>query len=301
MSGGPRAGGRARAAAEPPAPELFLSGRVGHTGPRRAVALRAADRLIDLTLRARRVPGRLDRLAEAVPRRKVLALCVYRPSSTLVSAIARELAATRHELNLVLGCLGDPPPELAEHTTVAGLRGGKFENLNRLLEQSRAAEHDWLLIVDDDVALPERFADRLLGICEALDMALAQPAQTLASHAAWPVTRRHAGALARETRFVEIGPVTALRRDSAAALTPFPELRYGWGLDLYWAALAHERGWRLGVIDALAVRHEQAGVAAGYDHQAAVDEAARFLASRPFVPADEAGQTLAVHRRLPCV
>jgi hypothetical protein len=264
------------------------------------VALRAADRLLDLWLRARAVPRELDRLAEKVPRRKLLALCLYRPSSDLVPAIAGELEDGRHSLQLVLGCLGDPPPGLAGRTALAGLDGGKFQNLNRLLSAAEPGEHDWLLLVDDDVVLPERFVERLLGLCEALGLALAQPAQTLASHAAWPVTRRHAGSLARETGFVEIGPVTALRRDAFAELTPFPELRYGWGLDLHWAALARERGWRLGVLDALPVRHERAGVAAVYDHQAAVDEAASFLASRPFVPAKEAGRTLAAHRRLPC-
>jgi hypothetical protein len=139
----------------------------------------------------------------------------------------------------------------------------------------------------------------LLGLCERLSLGLAQPAQTLASHAAWTVTRRRAGALARETDFVEIGPVTALHADVAADLTPFPELRYGWGLDLHWAALARNKGWRLGVLDALPVRHETAGVAAGYGHDAAIQEAGRFLASRPFVPSREAGRTLVVHRKLP--
>ena len=64
--------------------------------------------------------------------------------------------------------------------------------------------------------------------------------------------------LVRETRFVEIGPLTAFGRRAAAELLPFPELRFGWGLDLHWAALAAERGWRLGVVDATPVRHEAA-------------------------------------------
>ena len=56
-----------------------------------------------------------------------------------------------------------------------------------------------------------------------------------------------------ETRFVEIGPVTLFRRDAAAALLPFPPLRYGWGLDLAWAAVADEHAWTVGIADALAV------------------------------------------------
>jgi hypothetical protein len=256
--------------------------------------------VLDLALRARGVPRKLDALAAAVPERRVLALCVYRPSSEHMPAIAAELPASRHDMRPLLGCTGEAPPALVEQTAAARLSGGKFENLNLLLAQADPAEHDWLLVVDDDVVLPARFVDRLLGLCERLELALAQPAQTLASHAAWPVAKRHAGALARETGFVEIGPVTALRADVAAVLTPFPGLRFGWGLDLHWAAVARERGWRLGVLDALPVRHEAAGVAAAYGHDAAVSEAQNFLASHPYVPAREAARTLAVHRRLPC-
>ena len=83
------------------------------------------------------------------------------------------------------------------------------------------------------------------------------------SHAAWRVTRRRPLSLARRTDFVEIGPVTIFSRRAAAELTPFPELRFGWGLDNHWGALARERGWRLGILDALPVRHE---CAAGGDH-----------------------------------
>jgi glycosyl transferase family 2 len=271
--------------AEPPAATELLSGRVGHVGPRRAIAMRALDWLLDIELRARRVPAALDRLAEAVPRRRVLALSIHRPTSTRTDAIAEELARGSHLVQVELGSTEE-------------LRGGKFQNLNTLLSAAAPPDFDWLLVVDDDVVLPERFVDRLLGVCERLDLGLAQPAQTLASHAAWPVTRRRRGSIARETGFVEIGPVTALRRDVAAELTPFPELRFGWGLDLHWAAVARERGWRMGVVDALPVRHDEAGVAAAYSHAEAVDEARRFLAERPFVPAVEAARTLAVHRRL---
>jgi hypothetical protein len=117
-----------------------------------------------------------------------------------------------------------------------------------------------------------------VGLCERLGLELAQPAQTLASHSAWPVTRRRPDSLARETGFVEIGPLTVLGKEAAAALTPFPELRYGWGLDLHWAALASTNGWRLGVVDALPVRHETGLVGAAYPRAEAEAEAARAAA-----------------------
>jgi hypothetical protein len=61
--------------------------------------------------------------------------------------------------------------------------------------------------------------------------------------------------------------------------------------------VARERGWRIGVLDALPARHDLAGVASAYPHAEAVAEARRLLTERPFVPAGEANVTLAVHRR----
>ena len=175
-----------------------------------------------------------------------------------------------------------------------GLTGGKFPNLNELWPGEAP---DWTLVVDDDVVLPDRFLDRLVGLCERFDLAMAQPAQTRSSHAAWTVTRRRPGVLLRETRFVEIGPVTAFRRDAATELIPFPPLRFGWGLDAHWAAVAEQRGWRMGVADALAVRHDEGAVAATYSGDAAIEEARGFLAERPYLPAARLQETLQVHRR----
>ena len=151
-------------------------------------------------------------------------------------------------------------------------------------------------MVDDDVELPRGFLDRFLFLCERFSLTLAQPAHRLNSHAAWPVTRRRAGSAVRETSFVEIGPVTAFASRSFPVLLPFPELRMGWGLDVHWAALAREHGWRCGVVDALAIRHRVAPAAAGYARADAVAEARSFLAERPYLSAREADRTLTTHR-----
>jgi hypothetical protein len=71
----------------------------------------------------------------------------------------------------------------------------------------------------------------------------------------------------------------------------------GWGLDVHWSALARNRGWRLGVIDAVPMLHAAAPAASAYSRDAAVAEAAAFLADRPYLPRDDANRTLAVHRR----
>jgi hypothetical protein len=265
---------------------------------------------IDLALMA---PRRVDRLARSQPGRRVLVASVYRPGSLLARALPR-LHSDSHDVTFALGAVQEAEPALAEHTVAERLAGGKFVNLNRVLaaEGPSAAgpsgsagggatpaglDFDWILAVDDDLLLPPRFLDRFLALCERFALDLAQPAQTLRSHSAWRVTRRRPASLVRETRFVEIGPLTAFGRRPAAELLPFPELRFGWGLDLHWAALAGERGWRLGIVDATPVRHESATVGSAYPRAEAEAEATDFLASRPHLPASRADELVAVHRR----
>jgi hypothetical protein len=214
------------------------------------------------------------------PRRRVLAVGIERPGSLMPAARA-ELLRSRHDVDVV--------------TTPPGARG-KFENLNALLAAHPLAGYDWLLVVDDDVALPRGFLDGFLWAAERAGFRLAQPAHRLHSHAAWAVTRRRPGATARETTFVEIGPVTAFHRDTFDVLLPFPDgLRMGWGLDVHWAAVAREHGWPIGVVDATPIGHTQAPAGSAYARDAAVAEARAFLEGRPYVRRDEV-RTLAVHR-----
>ena len=282
-----------------PDPASFLSGDAGDvSAPWRRLKRTLGEAAFGLADLAAGTRGATDRLASRQSPRRVLVVGVYRPGSLIADALPA-LGSARHEARIALGSMGEPDRRLAAQTVAAGLTGGKFENLNRLLATEAGRDPDWTLLVDDDVQLPDRFLDRFVALCEAFDLQLAQPAQTLRSHSAWKVVRRRPASLVRETRFVEIGPVTGFRREAAIELLPFPELRFGWGLDLHWAALAAERGWRLGVVDALPVRHETGLVASRYSREDAIDEARRFLSDRPYLPSTAAGEVVAVHRRGP--
>jgi GT2 family glycosyltransferase len=260
----------------------FLSGHSGTLSRRTALTGAARDAVAGaLTLPARPALARAAR--QGAPRR-VLVLGVARPErARTVAAERRELARSRHSLEVHLEL---PRPGL-----------GKWHNLNAALAAHPAAGFDWLLLLDDDVRLPRGFLDTFLLCAERFGFTLAQPAHAFASHAAWDVTRRRPGVLARRTRFVEIGPVTAVHRDAFPVLLPFPDLRMGWGLDAHWGALAQEHGWTIGVVDATPIRHLRP-VAAGYGHAEAVAEAAAFLDGRAYVTREQAGETLAVHRSL---
>ncbi len=267
-----------------PAGEDFLSGSSGTVGGLDGLRRAATDEAVNawevlsgrrssLAMTARRWP----------PARRVLVIGVERPEHLALSRQAhRELLRSRHQVELHT-CRPD------------GL--GKFENLNRLLAEHPADGHDWLLLLDDDIELSRGFLDRFLFLCERFSLQLAQPAHRLSSHAAWPQTRRRPASVTRETCFVEIGPLTALAGETFPELLPFPALRMGWGLDAHWAAVAREHGWRMGVIDAVTIRHRAAPAAERYSREQAIDEARGFLKSRAYLTADEAKRTLVTHRR----
>jgi GT2 family glycosyltransferase len=272
----------------PPAPRSpdadFLSGESGHVAGIDGVRRRLLDGLQDSSAMLSGRNRRMRRASRGFPeRRTVLVLGPVLPKRQgMAAAVDRELSRSRHDVHV-------------HHADPAGR--GKFEVLNLLYAQHAQTQPDWLLAVDDDIVLPRGFLDNFLFLAESFSLDLAQPAQRNASHAAWSVTRRRTRSVVRETRLVEIGPVTAFFRSTLPTLLPFPEVRMGWGLDAHWAALAREHNWRCGVVDAVWVRHDSSPVADTYSRQAAIVEAQDFLADRPYLPASELRRTLVTHRR----
>jgi hypothetical protein len=261
----------------------FLSGTSGQVwGIRATTRAAAADLAYDLAAAATWQRTRLARAARQWPRRRVLVLAAAREDVPNVLGAARaELEASRHEVRF--------------ESVAAGGRG-KFENLDLLLHRTPVHGFDWLLAVDDDVALPRGFLDAFVFLIERFDLAIAQPAHRRRSHAAWDVTRRRPWSVVRETAFVEIGPLCALHSRTFETLLPFPALRFGWGLDAHWSAVAHAHDWREGVVDATPIRHGLRRIASSYDPADAIAEGRRFLADRPYMPVQRANRTLTTHR-----
>jgi hypothetical protein len=268
---------------QPLAPADFLSGTSGGVvGIRATSRALATDAVADTRAILRGQPWRLRSAARRWPSRRVLALAVERTGEpNLLAAAREELMASEHDVRF-------------DSIEVGGR--GKFENLNLLLATNPPQGFDWLLVIDDDVSLPRGFLDAFVFLIERFGLRLAQPAHRARSHAAWDVTRRRGGSVVRQTSYVEIGPVVAFHSDTFDVLLPFPELRAGWGLDAHWAALARDRGWPIGIVDATPIRHGLRQVAAGYDRDEAIAEGRRFLADKPYVTASEARRTVAVHR-----
>ena len=254
-------------------PTTSCPARAGRSAGARGTLLRAARRA------ARRSRGRSARGAAARARGRARARRAGACSCSASSAPAGSwtprapsCGASRHEVAIAHGGAG---------------RARQVREPQRAARRARPAERlDWLLVVDDDVVLPRGFLDRFLHVAERAGLRLAQPAHRLHSHAAWPVTRRRAGA--RRAR-------DALRRDRAGHGVPRAtrSRRCCRSRTCAWAgawtptgrAVAREHGWPIGDRRRDADPPHARRSAARYAREAAIAEARAFLAGRPYVRA----------------
>lgn len=155
---------------------------------------------------------------------------------------------------------------------------GKFENIDVAIRDAAEplSAFDWLVVTDDDIDFEPGFLDDLTALADAGDLATSQPAHAFQSHTSYAITKRRWGSLVRQTKFVEIGPLTLFRADAFDILVPFPASRWCYGIDLVWTALLDRRGLKMGIIDGAPVRHLRP-VAASYDIDEAIMEGRAML------------------------
>ncbi|MGC2108021.1 MAG: hypothetical protein WA655_00800 [Candidatus Korobacteraceae bacterium] len=165
----------------------------------------------------------------------------------------------------------------------------KFTILNRILAKTSLQDFDYVIIVDDDIELPPSFLDRYLALVERYDFALAQPARTHDSYIDHPFVEQLDGIVARQTLFVEIGPLFSIRADALPFLLPFDLTSpMGWGYDLVWPLTMMSAKLTMGIVDAVPVRHKLRQPVSHYDHSGVSEQMEAYLANRPHLNLDEA-------------
>lgn len=230
----------------------------------------------------------------------VLVLGIYladRPNTA--AHLAAAFAGARHcRVSQAWVALNGAPADPAlTAVTVARAEGfvPKFSLLNVELARLDWRAFDYVILCDDDVVVGRGFLDAFLGLQRAFDLALAQPARTLNSHADWKFVRRRRGIRGRRTRFVEIGPLVSMRSDFARRVLPLDETSpMGWGYDFVWPLVAEEAGLRIGIIDATPVDHSLRPQASAYDARITHDAMLRLYASRPHLSKQQAFTVLEV-------
>jgi len=198
--------------------------------------------------------------------------------------------------------LGGRPPagRLAAVTTrVTTEPKPKFTLVNQLLRPDDLAAHDFIVVCDDDIHVPANFLSAFIAYQRAFGFAVAGPARTWHSHFDHAFSLRRPWLVARQTRFVECGPLVSFRRDAAALLLPFDDAGALWGFDLVWPEVIGRHGLTMGIVDAVPVDHSLRPQAATYDKERQNAAMARYLAATPHLSMREAFTVLkrySIHR-----
>ncbi len=154
----------------------------------------------------------------------------------------------------------------------------KFTLLNRMLSDVDLQKYDYIVVCDDDIKMEDGFLDRYLDIVGKHDFALAQPARTHNSYIDHHFVEQMTGLTARQTRFVEIGPLFSIRKDIYADIFPFDETSpMGWGYDFVWPCVIERLGLRMGIVDAAPVDHSMRKPVKNYSYEEARSSMERYL------------------------
>lgn len=200
-------------------------------------------------------------------------------------------------------CVGPPsgdPAVRAVTRIVEPNRTPKFTLLNRLLDGVDIGAFDHLVFSDDDIFVRRGFLAHYLALTRHFGFAVAQPARAWHSFFDHEFVLSRPFLAARETRFVEIGPVFSFDRAAAGLLLPFDEASaMGWGYDHVWPALLAPRGLRMGIVDASRVDHSLRPQAIAYRKPEEAEKMERYVAANPHIGRDEAQVRLHDHRLAP--
>jgi glycosyltransferase involved in cell wall biosynthesis len=195
-----------------------------------------------------------------------------------------------------VGLGGGPPTERVGAVTVRTVleRVPKFELMNELLGREDLSLYDYVVLADDDVILPRRFLDCFITLQARLDFRIAQPARTGNSYIDLPIVGQQRGVLARQTLFVEIGPVVSFHRSCYDLVFPFDLTSpMGWGYENVWSFLLAGRGLKMGIIDAVPVDHSLRKSVTNYAWSEADGQRKALLSKHEHFSYDECFRVLA--------
>jgi len=160
--------------------------------------------------------------------------------------------------------------------------------INILMSDYLESDFDFVVITDDDINLPNHFLDDFLNEQECLEFSLAQPARARNSIISHAITKERRNLRARQTLFVEIGPVVSIQKSAQKLILPLDESSpMGWGLDFVWAKALQQNNLKMGIIDCTPIKHNIRAVGASYNRNKAIDDMNNFLSQKDHIKPED--------------
>jgi hypothetical protein len=194
----------------------------------------------------------LARILNARSAPPLVLVSVYRHRNA--SSLQALLTQVPEGTDVRLWALDEVHPALATHTVGSGA-APKFVLVNRLLDHAGIAEEAWVAVADDDVCLSAGNLAEVIGVAARCGFGIAQPSHSWASIITYPLLLSRPWLAARQTGFVESGPLFLVSPQWRSQVFPLPEdMGMGWGIEVHWSRL-RTKGCSLGVVDACRMLH----------------------------------------------
>jgi hypothetical protein len=182
----------------------------------------------------------------------LLVLMVYRVRNLqLVQVFLRELNV---DADVRLWALDEVAPELSDVTLGCG-PGLRFTHLNWLYGAKSIEEGSWVVLTDDDFLFTKGGLTQTISLMKRAGFSFAQPGQSILGWWTSLFNVARPFSMARDTNYVEQGPLVIADPAFASQILPFPEDGdMGWGIEAQWYRIKEGR-FRIGVIDACRLSH----------------------------------------------
>lgn len=203
-----------------------------------------------------------------------------------------------HVIQKWAGVGGEAPTERVKDVTVKYLKEirPKYEILNELLSHENIDRYDYIINSDDDIVLPFGFLDNFITLQESLGFVIAQPSRTSGSFIDHPIVEQQRGVIARQTLFVEIGPLVSFHKLIYDIVFPFDLTSpMGWGYENYWAYEIVRRGLKMGIIDNTPVDHSMRKPVENYNWHEADEKRTLYWSKYPHLKYEECFRVLKVY------
>lgn len=126
------------------------------------------------------------------------------------------------------------------------------------------AKYDFIFIPDDDLEISQEQPDQIFRLCSEYRLVLAQPALTIDSFVSRSIVLANSQTRLRFTNWVEFMAPCFSQAAFQLCKSSFKENVSGWGQDNLWSSLLE--GQRIGILDAVPVRHTRPLGGPNYDN-----------------------------------